>query len=111
MVENQGDAWEYMLKEIHKVFSNLELQKTSISRVYQRRKMFDRLQITDVPPQIIDWVGLSLFTKIQTMAKRTAEMHIALGSEFEDTAFTPTHFNGDYAVWLKNRLIYQFQNR
>jgi maltose alpha-D-glucosyltransferase/alpha-amylase len=38
-------------------------------------------------------------------------MHIALGSEFEDTAFTPTRFNGDYTVWLKNRLLYQFQNR
>ena len=38
-------------------------------------------------------------------------MHIALGSEFEDTAFTPEHFNGDYEVWLKNRLLYQFQNR
>ena len=38
-------------------------------------------------------------------------MHIVLGSEFEDTSFTPNHFNGDYEVWLKNRLIYQFQNR
>ncbi len=38
-------------------------------------------------------------------------MHIALGSEFEETAFTPARFNGDYTVWLKNRLLYQFQNR
>ena len=38
-------------------------------------------------------------------------MHIAVGSEFEDTSFTPTRFNGDYSVWLKNRLTYQFQNR
>ena len=49
--------------------------------------------------------------RIQKLAKRTAEMHIALGSEFEDTAFTPSRFNGDYTVWLKNRLLYQFQNR
>ena len=110
MVENQGDAWEYMLKEIHTVFSNLETKNINIQSLPET-ELFDRLQITDVPPQIIDWVGLSLFIKIQTMAKRTAEMHVALGSEFEDTAFTPTHFNGDYAVWLKNRLIYQFQNR
>ena len=38
-------------------------------------------------------------------------MHVALGSEFEDTAFEPDHFNGDYTVWLKNRLLHQFQNR
>jgi maltose alpha-D-glucosyltransferase/alpha-amylase len=73
--------------------------------------MFQRLQIQDVPPEIIDWAGLNIFLKLQVLARRTAEMHIALGSEFEDTGFTPTHFNGDYDVWLKNRLLYQFQNR
>jgi len=110
MVENQGDAWEYMLKELHKVFSNLESKHIDIHQLPDT-ELFTRLNIKDVPPQIIDWVGLNLFVKIQTLAKRTAEMHIALGTEFEDTSFTSTHFNGDYTVWLKNRLIYQFQNR
>jgi len=110
MVENEGDAWEYMLKELHKVFSNLESKHIDI-QLLPDTELFTRLNIKDVPPQIIDWVGLNLFVKIQTLAKRTAEMHIALGSEFEDTSFTSTHFNGDYTVWLKNRLIYQFQNR
>ena len=110
MIENQGDAWEYMLAEFHKVFSNLEYKKIDISKLPQTED-FGRLEIKDVPAEIIDWVGLNIFTKIQTLAKRTAEMHIALGSEFEDTSFTPAHFNGDYEVWLKNRLLYQFQNR
>lgn len=110
LVENQGDAWEYMLGEFHKVFSNLEHKNIDISKL-PKTEDFGRLEIKDVPAQIIDWVGLNVFTKIQTLAKRTAEMHIALGSEFEDTSFTPSHFNGDYEVWLKNRLLYQFQNR
>ncbi|QHI36036.1 Maltokinase [Kordia antarctica] len=110
MVPNEGDAWEYMLKELHKVFSNLEYKKIDIQKLPET-ELFLRLDIRDVPPQIIDWVGLNLFLKIQKLAERTAEMHIALGSEFEETAFTPTHFNGDYSVWLKNRLLYQFQNR
>jgi maltose alpha-D-glucosyltransferase/alpha-amylase len=110
MVSNEGDAWEYMLKELHKVFLNLEQKNINVSTL-PKKEQFQRLYITDVPPQIIDWVGLNIFTKIQTLAKRTAEMHIALGSEFEDTAFTPERFNGDYTVWLKNRLLYQFQNR
>jgi trehalose synthase-fused probable maltokinase len=38
-------------------------------------------------------------------------MHIALGSDIHETAFTPITYNGDYSVWLKNRLTYQFQNR
>ncbi|WP_282043514.1 trehalose synthase [Winogradskyella flava] len=110
MVENQGDAWDYMLKELHQVFSNLDYKNIDISGL-PKTEDFGRLEIKDVPPEIIDWAGLNLFVKVQTLAKRTAEMHIALGSEFEDTAFTPAHFNGDYEVWLKNRLLYQFQNR
>lgn len=109
-IENEGDAWEYMLKELHNVFMNLSHKKINISQL-PKVEMFRSLKIGDVPPQIIDWVGLNLFLKVQTLAKRTAEMHIELGSEFEDTAFTPAHFNRDYEVWLKNRLIHQFQNR
>ena len=110
MVPNEGDAWEYMLQELHKIFLNLEYKNIRIDRL-PHTEMFERLDIRDIPPQIIVWAGLNVFTKIQTLAKRTAEMHIALGSEFEDTSFTPTRFNGDYTVWLKNRLLYQFQNR
>ena len=110
LVPNQGDAWEYWLKELHKIFSNLEYKNISVDRL-PMTAMFQRLNIKDVPPEIIDWAGLNIFLKLQVLARRTAEMHIALGSEFEDTAFTPTHFNGDYEVWLKNRLLYQFQNR
>ncbi|WP_111684265.1 trehalose synthase [Winogradskyella tangerina] len=110
LVPNQGDAWDYMLKELFKVFTNLETKNIDIKSLPVANR-FERMTIRDIPPQIIDWVGLNVFTKIQTLAQRTAEMHIALGSEFEDTSFTPARFNGDYTVWLKNRLLYQFQNR
>jgi maltose alpha-D-glucosyltransferase/alpha-amylase len=110
LVPNQGDAWEYMLGELHKIFCNLEYKRIQVKNLPET-SMFKNLGINDVPPQIIDWAGLNVFLKIQKLALRTAEMHIALGSEFGDTAFHPTHFNGDYEVWLKNRLLYQFQNR
>ena len=110
MVPNEGDAWDYMLKELHKVFLNLEYKNITINSL-PNTELYQRLTIQDIPPQIIDWAGLNLFTKTQTLAKRTAEMHIALGSEFEETAFTPAHFNDDYTVWLKNKMLYQFQNR
>jgi maltose alpha-D-glucosyltransferase/alpha-amylase len=110
MVPNQGDAWDFMLKELHKVFANLEYKHINVDHL-PNVPLFTPLKINDVPPQIIDWAGLNIFLKLQKLAQRTAEMHIALGSEFEDTAFTPAHFTGDYEVWLKNRLLYQFQNR
>ncbi|MEA1785821.1 trehalose synthase [Arenibacter sp. GZD96] len=110
LVTNQGDAWEFMLSQTDKIFGNLKNKHIQIDRL-PKIALFQRMQIRDVPPEIIDWAGLNIFIKLQTLAKRTAEMHIALGSEFEDTSFTPTRFNGDYEVWLKNRLLYQFQNR
>lgn len=110
LVPNKGDAWEYFLKEIHKIFSFSDAKNIQLEDLPDT-ELFKRKAIADLPPQIIDWIGFNLLNKVQLLAKRTAQMHGALGSEFEDTAFTPTRFNGDYTVWLKNRLTYQFQNR
>jgi trehalose synthase-fused probable maltokinase len=110
LVPNQGDAWQFMLDEIDLVFKNLSLKKIKPSKIPDV-EIFKRNKITDLPPEIIDWAGLRLFLRIQTLAQRTAEMHIALGSDIHDTSFTPTTYNGDYTVWLKNRMLYQFQNR
>lgn len=110
LVPNEGDAWEYMLKKLDKVFKTISEKHINVKQL-PRAGMFQRMNIKEVPPELIDWVGLSLFQNLQQLGIRTAEMHIALGSEFEETAFTPERFNGDYEVWLKNRLLYQFQNR
>ena len=110
LIPNDGDAWDVFLKEIDNIFETLEHKKIDIHNLPEP-ELYERLRIHDIPHRIIDWVGLNIFLKLKVLAKRTAEMHINLGSEFEDTAFTPTHFNGDYDVWLKNRMIYQFQNR
>ncbi len=110
LIPNQGDAWTFMLEEIDMVFSNLKRKRITIEKLPEV-SLFKRLKINEIPAEIIDWAGLNLFIRVQTLAKRTAEMHIALGSDIHDTAFTPTTYNGDYTVWLKNRLLYQFQNR
>jgi maltose alpha-D-glucosyltransferase/alpha-amylase len=110
MIPNEGDAWDYMLKEFDRIFRAFHTKNININDV-PKTEQFLKLGINDIPPILIDWVGLDFLKKIQTLAKRTAEMHVALGSEFEEMAFTPAHYNGDYEVWLKNRLLYQFQNR
>lgn len=110
MIPNEGDAWDYMLKEFKRIFKAFDDKGINASAI-PKTKPFLKIGIEDLPAVLVDWVGLDVLKKVQTLAKRTAEMHIALGSEFEETAFTPTHYNGDYEVWLKNRLLYQFQNR
>ena len=110
LVPNQGDAWQFMLDEMGSVFENLKTKNIKINKLPDI-ELFKRLKINEVPHEIIDWAGLSIFLRIETLATRTAEMHIALGGCNHDTSFTPTTYNGDYTVWLKNRLTYQFQNR
>jgi maltokinase len=110
LVPNQGDAWKYMLEAVDGVFDNLHNKKIKIDKLPDL-ELFKTIKINNIPPEIIDWAGLTLFLRVRTLAQRTAEMHIALGGDTTDTSFTPTTYNGDYTVWLKNRLIYQFQNR
>ncbi len=110
LVANQGDAWNFTLEKIDKIFKIIAKKNIDLKNLPDIN-LFVRLKTKDIPAQIIDWVGLSFFQSIQKLALRTAEMHIALGSDIHETAFTPTTYNGDYSVWLKNRLLYQFQNR
>ncbi|NVJ89697.1 MAG: trehalose synthase [Flavobacteriaceae bacterium] len=110
LVPNKGDAWEYFLKKIHQIYLAIDKKEIDLKNLPDI-ELFKRQAIVDLPPQIVDWIGLNMLNKVKLLAQRTAEMHIALGSEFADTSFTPTRFNGDYTVWLKNRLTYQFQNR
>jgi len=110
LVPNKGDAWEYFLKEIHAIYKTIDKKNIQFGKL-PNIKLFERRKITDISPQIIDWVGLNILSKVKLLAQRTAEIHATLGSEFEETAFTPTRYNDDYSVWLKNRLTYQFQNR
>ena len=110
LVPNQGDAWQFMLEEVDRIFEDLSYRKIKIDKLPEV-ELFSRLRLNEIPHEIIDWAGLKIFLRIRTMATRTAEMHIALGSDIHETAFTPITYNSDYSVWLKNRLTYQFQNR
>ncbi|MEM9685614.1 MAG: trehalose synthase [Bacteroidota bacterium] len=110
LVPNQGDAWSYMLTILDKIFTTLQ-QKNDTTEKLPEIKLFQKQKVESLPEEILTWTGLEIFYRVQKLAQRTAEMHIALGSDIHDTAFTPTTYNSDYTVWLKNRLLYQFQNR
>lgn len=110
LVPNEGDAWELMLEELKNVFHTLKSKQIKIGDLPDTLR-YKRLKLSKLPPEIVDWAGLKLFMDIEKLALRTAEMHIALGSDIHETAFTPTNYNADYSVWLKNRMLYQFQNR
>lgn len=110
LVANDGDGWEWMLEELRTVFSTLSRKRVNI-KTLPDLKLFSRLKLKNVPHEIVDWAGLELLKRIRTLALRTAQFHVAMGAERNDLKFTPDKYNGDYNVWLKNRLLYMFQNR
>ena len=55
LVPNEGDAWDYMLRELHEVFLNLDNKHIDIKSL-QRVGMFERLDINQVSPEIIDCI-------------------------------------------------------
>jgi len=98
------------LAEIDTIFSAIHTKSIDLNTI-DDVVLYQKIKHLNLPEPLIRWVGDKFFSQIEQLAKRTAEMHVALGSDSRDTAFVPQRFNGDYEVWLKNRLIYQFQNR
>ena len=64
LIPNQGDAWDYFLKEIDKVFETLKDKNINVYELPEPT-LYDRLRIHDIPHRLIDWVGLNLFLKVK----------------------------------------------
>ena len=64
LVPNQGDAWLFMLGAVDKIFDNLKDKKINIDKLLDI-ELFKRLKINEVPHEIIDWTGLSIFIRIR----------------------------------------------
>jgi len=109
-VENKGEAWSYTLEQVRSFFNRLEeaagkasgLDNLPINRPASPDSLSDTFR---------SLIGEEHLKKIALLGKRTAEMHIALSSDKNNREFAPLLFNEDYSVWLKNRLIQQFDLR
>ncbi len=109
-IPNIGDAWEYTLPYIKSYFQNCIDRNIQVKKL-PKLKLFDTISMDLAPRQLYDLFRLEMIERIDLLAKRTGELHVALGEEKQDLAFTPSTYNSDFSVWLKNRLIYQFDNR
>lgn len=110
LIPNQGDAWEYTLPYI-KSFFNECVNRHIKANDLPAHTLFTPLSMDQAPKELYDVFRLDMLRRIDLLAQRTAEMHVYLGSDSQDVAFFPATYNSDFSVWLKNRLIYQFENR
>ena len=110
LIPNEGDAWEYLLPYVKRFFDECVSRNISVEQLPEHR-LFQPVSMDEAPKELYDVFRLDIVRRIDLLAQRTAEMHVHLGSDSQDVAFFPTTYNSDFSVWLKNRLIYQFENR
>lgn len=105
-VENEGDAWNWMLSALSDFFA----KKPVLGREGEQHTLIP-LRMDALPADLMDNPGEAFFNRIRKLARRTVEMHLALAHDRRDRNFNPVAYNSDFTVWLKNRLIYQFEAR
>jgi trehalose synthase-fused probable maltokinase len=109
-IENQGDAWTFFLQKTHEYFRRVSRKQVNIN-LLPKIELYQPTTIQNLPLIYIELITLEVLSKIELLAKRTAEMHYALFSEKVDKNFAPISFSEDYRVWLLNKLMYQLDNR
>ncbi|MGY6561853.1 MAG: maltokinase N-terminal cap-like domain-containing protein [Luteibaculaceae bacterium] len=109
-IENEGDAWNFFLKKTHEYFKRVSRKQVKIE-LLPKIELYKPTTIQNLPLIYIELITLEVLSKVELLAKRTAEMHHALFSEKVDKNFAPIAFSEDYRVWLLNKLMYQLDNR
>jgi trehalose synthase-fused probable maltokinase len=110
-IENEGDAWKWMLKKVNTFFDQFDKNPKVIFNWTPKGKLFEPVKIPDLAPQVIERLDKDFGKAIVIMGKRTAQMHIAMAKDLGQVSFTPVSFNPDYSVWLKNKVSYLFDQR
>jgi maltose alpha-D-glucosyltransferase/alpha-amylase len=110
-VENEGDAWKYFNEKVKLYFTKIQQHHQKDWKNISDTPLYEPHSIRELEPELVDLIGYDTLKSVEKLAQRTAEMHIAISSDRSNLIFMPVLYNQDYAVWLKNRLMYQFDRR
>jgi maltose alpha-D-glucosyltransferase/alpha-amylase len=94
-VANEGDAWSYTLDQLKRYFENAQARKNEQVELPTRDKHILDLVDQDIPPLAQEIIGPYLPSAI-LLGQRTAELHLALGSDSNDPDFAPESFTVQY---------------
>ncbi|MBR9921028.1 MAG: maltose alpha-D-glucosyltransferase [Bacteroidetes bacterium] len=94
-IPNQGEAWtmflEILSRYYEKVLSKVDRSVPPPDLIYKEHITFE-----DFPDRIQKLIGSVAYERAVLLAKRTAEMHIALASRKDDPDFVPEPFSQHY---------------
>jgi maltose alpha-D-glucosyltransferase / alpha-amylase len=87
MVDNQGDAWDYISDELNRYFERVlafsefkKVPRVEVSLLIMA-SLKNRMKV------IREVMGIAVFERISMLAQRTAEMHQALASRPHGSGF------------------------
>ena len=100
-VPNAGDAWRYTLDAVDHFFELVLTRNADLASWGERSGPVVSDEPVVYPPFIVESVGMYL-ESARLLGQRTAELHLALGSQEDEPGFAPEPFTALY-----QRSLYQ----
>lgn len=94
-VPNQGDAWKYTLDVVDHFYETALTCQVETPTEKLAGKPWTVLAQEEPPPLALELIGAYL-ESARLLGERTAEMHLALASRYDDPNFAPEPFTGLY---------------
>jgi len=88
LVDNQGDGWAWTMEELARYFETCAASQVTPELLATSQRSIIALTDHDLPSQAADAIGFYLDAAAH-LARRTAEMHVALATDTDDEAFAP----------------------
>jgi maltose alpha-D-glucosyltransferase/alpha-amylase len=100
-IPNEGDTWRYTLDAVDQFFELVLAGNADIGTLPQRPGSMIAEEPALVPPEMAGLLGM-YHESVRLLGRRTAELHLALGSRSDDPSFAPESFTKLY-----QRSLYQ----
>ena len=101
-IPNEGDAWRHTLDQLSQYLDRAVTRSADeVKDLLEPMPFIQRLQNTPIPPIARELIG-PYFENVKLLGQRTAELHVALASNYDDPDFAPEPFS-----LLYQRSLYQ----
>lgn len=94
-IPNQGEAWTAMLDTLNRFYEKV-LSKSGRNTEVPELVRKPRLYFEDTPESVQKMIDPLTYERVTLLAQRTAEMHIALATDYADKDFVPEKFTEHY---------------
>jgi maltose alpha-D-glucosyltransferase/alpha-amylase len=92
-VANESDAWTYTLGSISRYLTQAATQKEKLKDLAGPTTSIDEIDPQDVPQIVLDLISPIYVDMISLLARRTAELHLALASLTQNSDTAPEPFS------------------